>query len=116
MLYVTLEIPLATFDFVGFFQRDDICTARIEMLHEALYRAALTSRVAALEQDDHFLAGLLCPRLQLEKLNLQLVFLLLVVLARHEVLVRITSLAPAGSQFVVRAARQARVRRTEPLE
>jgi hypothetical protein len=40
------------------------------VLHEALDGAALASGVAALEQDDDFLAGFLDPALYLEQLYL----------------------------------------------
>jgi hypothetical protein len=45
------------------------------VLHEALDRAALAGRVAPLEEDDHALAGLLDPGLQLQQLDLQAVLL-----------------------------------------
>jgi len=108
MLDVALEIPLATFHFAWFFQRDHVRPARIEMLHEALDSAALACSVAALEQDDHLLPGFLHPGLKLEQFHLQLVFLLLVTLARHQVLVRIAALAPVFGQLAVRIERHAR--------
>src|SRR5690606_38592614 len=41
MLDITLEIPLRGLALRRLFQRDDACSARIEVLHEALDRATL---------------------------------------------------------------------------
>jgi hypothetical protein len=72
------------------------------VLHEALDGAALAGRVAAFEEDHHPLAGLLDPGLELEQLDLQAVFLLLVGLAGHQVLVGVGAFAPALGELVVR--------------
>ncbi len=101
MLHVALEVPLAALDFGRLLQRDHARAARIQVLHEALDRAALAGRVATLEQDHDLLPGLLHPRLQLEQLDLQPVLLPLVALARHQVPVRIAPLAPVVGQFLV---------------
>ena len=50
----------------------------------------------------HALPGLLDPGLQLQQFDLQLVLLLLVVLARHQVLVRVAAFAPVARQRHVR--------------
>ena len=113
VLDVALKVPLAAFGLCWFLERNYACSTWIEMFHEALDRAPLPRRIAALEQDHDFLAGFLHPCLQFEEFDLKLVLLLLIALARHQVLVRVSALAPPGSKFVVRAARQARVCRTE---
>ena len=71
VLDIALEIPLRAFALGRLFQRDDARAARVEVLHEALDRAALAGGVAALEQHDDLLAGLLDPVLRLQKLGLQ---------------------------------------------
>ena len=101
VLYITLEIPLAAFEFRGFFQRDNACAARIDVFHEALDGAALAGGIAPLEDDNDALPGFFHPGLQLEKLDLQAIFLPLVVAAHHQVLVRVAAVAPAGRQFMV---------------
>jgi hypothetical protein len=55
VLDVALEVPLAALDLARLFQRHDARAARVEVLHEALDRAALAGRVAALEKDHHAL-------------------------------------------------------------
>jgi hypothetical protein len=52
---VALEIPLAAFLVGGLVERHDPRLARVQMLHEALDRAALAGRVAAFEEHDEFL-------------------------------------------------------------
>ena len=91
VLHVALEIPLAALDLGRLLQRDDARAARIEVLHEALDRAALAGGVAAFEQDDDLLPGRLDPRLQLQQLDLQPVLLPLVAPARKQVQVRIAA-------------------------
>jgi hypothetical protein len=59
------------------------------MFREALDRAALAGRVAALEQHDDLLARLLDPFLNLEQLDLELGLRLFVSRAPHLGLVRI---------------------------
>jgi hypothetical protein len=56
MLDVALEVPLPALLVGGFVQRHDTGLARVQMLHEALDRAALAGRVAALEEHDELLA------------------------------------------------------------
>ena len=80
---VALEVPLRAFAFGGLLQRDDACTARVEMLHEPLDGAALARGVAALEHDDVPVPVGLAPLLQLQQFDLQQPLLLLVVGARH---------------------------------
>ena len=53
--HVALEVPLAALVLGGLFERDDARAARVEVLHEALDRAALAGGVAAFEQDDDLL-------------------------------------------------------------
>ena len=48
---VTLEVPLALLALGRLVQRDNLSAARIQMLSEALDRAALAGRITALEQD-----------------------------------------------------------------
>lgn len=83
MLDIPLKIPLAAFYFARLFECDHPGAARVEMLHEALDRAALPSRIASFEQDDDPLVGFLDPGLQLQQLRLQREFLLLIVFAEH---------------------------------
>jgi hypothetical protein len=76
--HISLEVPLAPFLLGGNLQRHHPCPARVQMLGEPLDRAALASRVPALEQHHDPAAGLLDPVLQLEQLHLQQPFDLLV--------------------------------------
>ena len=114
MLDVALEVPLAALGVGRFLQRDDPRTPRVQVLHQALDRAALAGRVAALEQDHHTLAGLLHPGLQLEQLDLQAVFLLLVVAPLHQVAVRVAAFAPVGREFFVGIGASVEVLRARP--
>ena len=102
VLRIALEVPLAALDLAGFFQRDDARTARVQVFHETLDRAALAGRVAAFEEDQQALAAVLDPGLQLQQFHLQLVLLRLVGLARHQVAVRIAAVAPVARQHHVR--------------
>ena len=52
VLDVALEIPLAALHLARFLERHDAGAARVQVLHEALDRAALAGRVAPLEDDD----------------------------------------------------------------
>lgn len=105
VLYVALEIPLATLDLGRLFQGHDAGAARVQVFHEALDRAALAGRIAPFEEDHDTLAGLLDPGLQLQKLDLEPIFLPLVIAARHQVLVGVAALAPVGGEFEVGIAR-----------
>jgi hypothetical protein len=78
VLHVALEVPLPAFASVGLFQRHDARLARVQVLHEPLDRAALAGRVAAFEQHDEFLAGLLDPFLHLQQFDLKLCLLLFI--------------------------------------
>ncbi|MDT5058500.1 MAG: hypothetical protein QOF66_6866 [Mycobacterium sp.] len=93
MVDVTLEVPLRTFAVGGLLQRDDAGATRVEVLHEPLDGAALACRIAALEHDHVPVAVGLTPLLQLEQFDLQQSLLLLVLVARHAVVVRVV-LAP----------------------
>src|SRR5450755_703939 len=95
MLDVALEVPLPAFHLARLLERDDAGTARVEVLHEALDRAALACGVPTLEQDHDALAAFLDPGLQLQELDLEAVLLSLVALARQEVLVGISAFTPA---------------------
>src|SRR6201999_3616793 len=69
--YVPLEGPLGPLALGRLLQRDHAAAARIEMLGEPLDRTALARGVAALEEDDDPLPGVLHPALQLDQLDLQ---------------------------------------------
>jgi len=86
---VALEVPLSAFALGWLLQRDDAGAARVEVLHEPLDRAALARRVATLEHDDVPVAVGLAPLLQLQQFDLQQSLLLLVLVARHALLVRV---------------------------
>jgi hypothetical protein len=83
MLDIALEIPLRTLGIAGFFQRDHACAARVQVLHEALDRAALPRRIPSFEQDHHALAGLLHPGLPFQQFDLQPALLAFVPRTRH---------------------------------
>src|SRR6185295_19854743 len=63
---VPLEVPLRGLPLAWLLQCDHTRPARVQMLHEALDRAALAGRVPPFEEDDKPLAGLLDRVLQLE--------------------------------------------------
>jgi hypothetical protein len=71
------------------------------VLHEALDRAALAGRVAALEQDHQPLSAVLAPVLQLQQLDLQQPLLVVVVGPGHALVVRVV-LAPGVHRAAVR--------------
>ena len=96
VLHIALVIPLALLYFRRLFQGDDTCATRVQVFHEALDGATLAGRIAPFEEDDHALAGLFDPGLQLEQFALQVVFLPLVILARHQVPVGVSPIAPLG--------------------
>lgn len=58
LLNIPLEVPLATFSFGRFIERNNPCAAWIEMFHKTLDGAALTSRITTFKQDDNPLTGL----------------------------------------------------------
>ena len=68
---VALEVPLRPLALGRRRQGDDAADARVEALGDALDGAALARRVAALEQHDQLVAGVLHPVLQLDQLRLQ---------------------------------------------
>ncbi|MPN05705.1 hypothetical protein SDC9_152958 [bioreactor metagenome] len=104
VLHITLEVPLALLGGRWFLQRHHARAAWVQVLHEALDRAALARRVASLEDDDQALAGFLHPGLELEQLHLQPELLVLVDRTAHKVAIRVSALAPTGRQFLVRVA------------
>jgi hypothetical protein len=69
--HVPLEVPLMALALGRRLQRHDPGAARVQVLGESLDGAALARGVAALEQDDYPLAGVLDPVLELEELYLQ---------------------------------------------
>jgi hypothetical protein len=75
------------------FSSDDAGSARVEVLHEPLDRAALARRVAALEHEDEPSAPALTPILQRQQFDLQQPLLDLVLVAGHPVLVRVAPTA-----------------------
>ena len=79
------------------------------MFHHAFDGAALAGGVAPFEQNHDALARLLGPGLQFEKLNLQLVLLRLVGLARQQVLVGVGPAAPVARQQLVGVGAVARL-------
>jgi hypothetical protein len=78
MLDVALEIPLTKLMLGGLLKSDNSRGTWIKVLHVALDCAALTGSIAAFADDNDFLAGLLDPVLNLEKLYLQFRFVLLI--------------------------------------
>jgi hypothetical protein len=108
---VALEVPLSALDFARLLEGDDAGAAGVQMLHEALDRAALTCGIAPLEQDDDPGARVLDPRLQFQQLDLQAVLVTLVGLARHQVAVGVGTFAPALGELRIlgRAAQLARL-------
>ncbi len=93
MADVALEVPLPLLDLGRLLERHHARRARVQVLHEALDRAALAGRVAALEQHDDLLPRLLDPVLHLQQLDLQLLLVVLVDLRLDLVLVRVRALA-----------------------
>ena len=69
---VALEVPLGHFFGGGFFQCDHPGAAGVEMLIEPFDRSALPGGIAAFEDEQHFLAGLLDPELHFQQFYLQL--------------------------------------------
>ncbi len=82
MLRVALEIPLRAFAVVRRGQRRDAAHARIQTLRDALDRAALAGRIAALEDHDEPVARVHDPVLQLDQFALQAEQLAEILLAR----------------------------------
>ena len=93
VLDVALEVPRRRLARRRLLQRHGAGSTGIEVLVEALDGAALAGGVAALEEDDVLLAGFLGPVLPLQQLDLEGALGLLVLLARHALLVRVV-LAP----------------------
>ena len=102
MLDIALKIPLTTLDVGRLLQSNNASTAWVEVFHEAFDRSTLTRRIPPFKEDDDLLSSLLDPGLKLEQLHLQAEFLALVILALHQVLVRITTVAPVLGQFFIR--------------
>ncbi len=90
---VALQVPLGLLAVGRFLQGDHARPARVEVLGEALDRAALAGRVPAFEQDHQPQARGLHVPLQLEQLDLERALRLPVLLARQALVVGIV-LAP----------------------
>src|SRR5262245_56004417 len=89
MLHIPLEVPLLLLAVARLGERDDTCVPRVEMLHEPLDRAALANGVAALEQQHVLGLSVVGPVLELQQLDLQQVLQLVVVPARHPLVIRV---------------------------
>ncbi len=85
-----MEIPLATLGFGGYFESHDPGPSGIQVLHEAAYRPAFSSRVSAFKYDDHFFTGGLNPVLHLDQFDLKRKFLIVVFLQLHALGVRVS--------------------------
>src|SRR5262249_60004847 len=72
MSHVALEVPLASFALARCRQGDDRRTPGVQVLHEALDRAALTGGIAALEEHDQLPTRVPQPRLSLQQLDLEI--------------------------------------------
>jgi hypothetical protein len=94
MRYVPLEVPLGPFPLARLDQGHYRGAARVQVLGEPLDRAALTRRIAALEHEDEALVDGLDPVLQLDQLDLQRPFQVLVLGPRH--LLRVWVVLPPG--------------------
>lgn len=108
MLDVTLEVPLGRLALAGLLQRDHARTARVEVFVEAFDGATLAGGVAALEDQQVPLPGLLGPLLQFEQFDLQTTFGDLVLAPAHALGVRIV-LAPGVDDVAVGQRQQDRV-------
>ena len=97
---VALEVPLGRLPLARLLQRHHPGAARVEVLHEPLDGAALAGGVAPLEQDHQPLARLLDPVLQLQQLDLQQPLGVVVLVARHPVVVGVV-LAPRVHRLAV---------------
>ena len=96
-------------------QRHHPGAPRVQVLDEALDRAALAGGVAALEQHHHPLPGVLDPGLHLQQLDLQAAFDDHVLLAAHPLLVRVVllpgrDLAPSGPTSSTSSSSSSRIR------
>ncbi len=100
---VALEVPLSSFDIAWLFESHDTGTARVEVFHEAFDGPSFAGCVPSFEENDDLLPGGLDPGLEFEEFDLELVFLIFVGLAQHQVAVGVTTLAPVGREFVIGA-------------
>jgi hypothetical protein len=103
MRHVTLEVPLGPLPLARLGQCHDRRPARVQVLGEALDRAALAGRVAALEDDHDPLPGGLHPVLQLHQLDLERALEVLVLGPQHLLGVRVV-LSPGIDDPAVRPA------------
>src|ERR1700677_2011166 len=69
--YIALEVPLRALAIIGCRQRHHATNPRIELLTDALDRAALPGRIASFEQDQDLLPRTDHPILQLHELRLE---------------------------------------------
>ena len=90
---IALEVPLARFVLGRLRKGHRTRAAGIEVLGEAADRAALAGRVTAFKEHDDLRVRALDPVLKLQKLDLQVIELLLIELVRVAVLVRIGAFA-----------------------
>ena len=98
---VALQVPLGLLALGRLVQGHHVRAARVQVLGEALDRAALARRVTALEQDDQPAPVRPDRTLQLQQLDLQRAFLLLVPAAAQLLLVRVV-LAERPHGLVIR--------------
>ena len=87
VLHIALEVPLTALLLRGFCQRDDVCTAGIQVLHEAADSSAFAGCVSPFEHNDYSLACLVYPILHLHQLDLQRKLVLVVLLDAQLLLV-----------------------------
>ena len=71
VVHVALEVPLRALTVGRLLQRHDTSAARIQVLHEALDRAALAGCIASLEENDVAGVVVLAPFLKFQQLDLQ---------------------------------------------
>src|SRR5579864_865335 len=100
---VPLQVPLRLLALTRPGQRHHRGPARVQVLGEPLDRPALAGRIAALEHDYDPLPGGLHPVLQLDELDLERALEVLVLAARHLLVVRVV-LAPGVDHPAVRPA------------
>ena len=101
VLHIALKVPLPLLGGRRFFQRHHARATGVQVLHETLDGAALACRITAFKNDEHALARLFHPGLQLEQLHLQSELVLFIDRAAQQVGIGVAAVLPVLAQLFI---------------
>lgn len=98
---IVLEVLLVVFDFVWFFQCDDVGVVWIQVFYEMFDGVVFVGCIVVFEEDDNFLFGFFDLGLEFEEFDLQVVFLVFVIVLLYQVFVWIIVVVLVFDQFFI---------------